>query len=44
MTGAKFGHVLACKILYEEYGDDILVKDCYDKNVLLLTAKFQQNS
>ena len=43
MTGAKFGHYDAVKILYEEYKADITVTDKFNKNVLLLTAKFKQN-
>ena len=41
MTAAKFGHVDACKILYEENNCDILCVDIFGKNLLLLTAKFQ---
>ena len=43
MTAAKFGHVDAVKIVVEEFDDDITVKDVFNKNVLLLTAKFKQN-
>ena len=41
MTAAKFGHLETCRILYEEYGCDILCLDKFNKNILLLTAKFQ---
>jgi hypothetical protein len=44
MTAAKFGHVAACKILYEEYHSNLMTTDIFNKNILLLTAKFQQNN
>ena len=43
MTGAKFGHEDAVRILVDEYHADIFVKDIFNKNLMLLTAKFKQN-
>lgn len=42
MTGSKFGHLQAVKMLYEEYNSPITTKDCFNKNMILLCAKFQQ--
>lgn len=41
LTGAKFGHEEAVRILMDEYNSDIFVKDIFNKNLLLLTAKFK---
>ena len=43
MTGAKFGHLEAVKMLKEEYNDDLTIKDIFNKNLILLCAKFRQD-
>jgi hypothetical protein len=43
MTGAKFGHLEAVKMLKEEYGAILTVKDVFNKNLMLLCAKFRQD-
>jgi hypothetical protein len=43
MTGAKFGHLEAVKMLREEYGALLTVKDVFNKNLMLLCAKFRQD-
>ena len=42
MTGAKFGHLDAVKMLHIEFKDDLTIKDIFDKNLILLCAKFKQ--
>ena len=43
MTGAKFGHLDSVKMLREEYGCSLSVKDIFNKNLMLLCAKFRQD-
>jgi hypothetical protein len=43
MTGAKFGHLESVIVLKEEYGASLTLKDKFNKNLMLLCAKFRQD-
>lgn len=43
MTGSKFGHLESVVILKEEYGAELTIKDVFNKNLMLLCAKFRQD-